>query len=577
MSTDLAKKIILAELDIGSLHDLWLNYSAFTWYVDFDAVYDRIGPEFLAGVSSENVSTVGSVLSDAAALLAAVDVASVETAENTFYWDSNARRVYIHLLNGDRPMMHRIVLGITHGVGTADHPIEGAEILYLPHLRGVPKISKSRDPLFYGRLEYGGGTMSWENADGSYDRLAEDFDVFGGAVRAYLGFDHEPRTSFRPLYAGVAGKIRVGQMLLDIAVDDPRRYLVKEIPDKVFTIAEYSSLKDSIVGKAISIGYGLLRNVPVICVNEAESPAPANYTFKVLDVSRHPHGMHAINHVYVDGVEVTPSAVDLTNATFSLAAAAYDPGQPVTANIEGYEDDSGNPIVNALDIVSDILLRWLNIPYSATAYDLAAWTAARALVPDVAYFANRATKINEIIESICASVRGLFLPDRFAKWIFRVIDTSGAPARTLTGYRMLDPATIDYDPEQVIGLVRVLYDKDWSSGDYRSLTDDSLQEEVRNRYKVAPPHEFPTLLTNPSDAQAFATAVLAEGAFVQRPFPVRGPMGDNLSEVGDIVRAQLQRPNGQPFIGTVRAIVDGVEYDLLAAEETLRCRIIEVE
>jgi hypothetical protein len=43
------------------------------------------------------------------------------------------------------------------------------------------------------------------------------------------------------------------------------------------------------------------------------------------------------------------------------------------------------------------------------------------------------------------------------------------------------------------------------------------------------------------------------------------------------VRAELLRPDDSPFIGTVKAEVMGVAYDLLAAEETLTCCIIEVE
>ena len=577
MLTDLAKKNILAELDIGQQQTIWFNYSGYTWYVDFDAVYDRIDPAFLGGVTAQSILNVGSVSSDAAALLLAVDVATVEAEENTFYWDAVARRVYMHLTDGDRPVMHRIVLGVVYGVGTADHIIEGASTIYYPRLRGVPRISKSRDPLFYGRLEYGGGAMDWDNADGAYDTLAEDQDVFGNSIRFFLGFNDEPRASYRQLYTGIAGKIRVGQMLLGIDVGDLRKYLVTEIPDKVFHLDDYPDLKDGNIGKGIPIGYGEMRNVPATCTNEDEAPPPATFDFKLFDVSRHPSGITSIDIVRVDGVPVVPTASSAANATFSLATADYDPGQKVTVDCVGYKDDAGNTISNALDVIADILLRWMGIPYSATAYDQALWNAAQAQAPDISYFANKPTKINQIVEDICSSVRGLFLSDRFGRWSFRIPNPAAYPVRTLQGYRLLEDPAVDYDPEQAIGVVRVGYDKDWSEDEYKYLRDDSRRAEVLARYKVAPEQTFDTLLATSAAAQAFATAALEEGAFVQKPFSAQGPMGETLSEIGDIVRAELVRPDGSPFIGTVKAEVLGVDYDLLAAEETLRCRIIEVE
>jgi hypothetical protein len=201
----------------------------------------------------------------------------------------------------------------------------------------------------------------------------------------------------------------------------------------------------------------------------------------------------------------------------------------------------------------------------------------RLQVTEVAFFANKPTKVNEIIEEICASIRGLFLSDRFGRWSFRIVNHAAYPVRTLEGYRLLEAPAIEYDPEQTIGVALVGYDRDWSEEEFKYLRDDSRRAEVLARYKLAPERTFETLLTNATDAQAFATAALDEGAFIQRPFSIRGPMTDVFSEIGDIVRAELIRPDGSAFIGTVKAEVIGVDYDLLAAEEVLRCRIVEVE
>jgi len=568
-----SKKIILVELDIGQQQSVWFNYSAFTWYVDFDAVYDTIAPEFLGGVSAQDIDSVGSVSSDAAALRAAYSVAAVQAEENTFYWDPGSRRVYIHLVNGDEPSLHRIVLGVVYGV--ANHGGVYGGTLYESRLLSAPRIGKSRDPLFWGRIRFAGGTVSIDNADGHFDSMAEEQDVFGNSARILLGFDQEDRAEFRTLYTGTIGAIRIGTDTLEVDIVDPRRYLASRVPDQVFRVADYPNLKSSNEGKSIPIGYGALRNVPAVCTNEEESPAPAAYSFKLFDMSHHA-AMHEITTVYVEGAAKAPASTDLSEAGFTLAAADYSPGQKVTVDCQGYENGDGNLIENALDVIADILEQWLEIPYSATAYDQGAWAAARLLAPDIGYYGDRPTEVSEIIEDIAATSRGLFLVDRLGRFSFRIPNEASYPVQEIQGHELLEAPAVEYEPEETLGVVQVGYSRDWSSGEYLYLRDDSLRAQVLERYKIAPEKTFETLLQDAAAAQAFAEALLVSGGKVARQVSARLKLSGSQRELGDIIQVALTRRAGDAFIGTMKAEVIGVSYDLIAAEQELRLRVIEI-
>lgn len=570
LATD-SRKIILVELDIGQQQVIWFNWSAFTYYVDFDAVYDLIDPAFLVGVSAQDIDTVGSVASDAAQLLKAASVAQVEGQENTFYWEAASRRVYIHLVAGDEPSLHRLVIGAVYGV--ANHAGVYGGTLYEGRLKSAPSLARRRDPLFWGRIEFGGGAYQFDNADGAYDRLAEDWDVFGNAIRSFLGFDDEPRSAFRQLCTHTVGTVRIGQAIMEVEAADSRRYLVTRIPDKQFTVAVYLNLKPGNEGKAISVAYGVLRNVPIMCTNEAESPAPATFNFKVCDCIY--HGIKAIDAVRVDGVTVTPTSTDLVNGTFTLATADYDPGQKVTADVQGYKDAGGNLIANALDVIADILACWGGIAYSSASYDQAAWAAARAAAPDVCWWSDEPTEISEIIEDICATVRGLFLIDRLGRFTFRIPNPAAYPVQQIESWELLEEPAISYEPAETVGVVRVGYSPDWAEDERKYLRDDSRREAVLVRYKVAPERTFDTLLTTAAAAQAFATAVLDQAEWINRPLPLRLKLQDKQRELGDVVQVALKRRGGGEFIGTAKAEVIGVEYDLLAAEQILDCRVVE--
>lgn len=568
-----SKKIILVELDIGQQQSVWFNYSAFTWYVDFDAVYDRIDAEFLNGVGAQDIDSVGSVSSDAAALRLAASLSAVQAEENTFYWDAGSRRVYVHLVDGDEPSLHRIVLGVVYGV--ANHGGVYGGTLYESRLLSAPRIGKSRDPLFWGRISFDGGTVSIDNTDGRFDSMAEDQDVFGNSARILLGFDDEDRDEFRQIYTGTIGAVRVGTDVLEVDIVDPRRYLATRVPDQVFRVADYADLKDSNEGKSIPIGYGVLRNVPAICTNEAEDPAPANYCFKLLEMSHH-DAIGEITTVYVDGVAKAPASTDLAEATFTLAAANYSPGQRVTVDCKGYEDGEGNLIGNALDVIADILQQWLGIPYSASAYDQGAWAAARLLAPEVGYFADKPTEVSEIIEDIASTARGLFLVDAHGRFSFRIPNEAAYPVQEIEGHELLEAPSMEYAPEETLGVVQVGYCRDWSSGESLYLRDDSLRAEVLERYKIAPERTFETLLPDAAAAQEFADAVLASGGRVARQFSLRLKLSAVQRELGDIIHVTLTRRDGDAFIGTMKAEVIGVEYDLIAAEQLLRLRVIEI-
>lgn len=567
-----SKKIILLELDIGILHRVWFNRFAFVYYFLLDAVFPLIDPSFLGGVTALDIEMVGSLSADAMALRQAASLTQVQSESSTFYWDTAARGVYFHLDDHNRPALHRMVLGVVKAF--ANEAGQYGNTMYEGRLKSAPNLEQRRDPLFYGRLEFGGGTVQLVNDDGELDLMAEELDLFGNAARLFLGFDDEPRDQFRRLGTFAIGKVDIGHEMVSVELVDVRRYLAKRIPDKQFSVADYPNMNPDDEGKAIPIGYGVLRNIPCFCTNEKESPAPANYSFATLDTTH--HGIKAIDAVRVKDVAKTPAATDLNAGTFTLAAADYSPGDEVTADIQAYKDAGGNLIANALDIIVDIIACWLSVPYSPTAYEQGAWEAAKSQAPDGCYFADDPTEIRQIAEDLAASVPGLWLPDPEGRHSFRIPNDGAYPVEIFHESTPLTTSKLSYNPEQVIGVIRVGYSPDWANGKQRKyLRDESMAAAVLERHKTVPEKTFDTFLPTEAAAQAFVARVLPTLSLQPRLFDTTRMVGNAQRRVADNIQGILQRPDGRPYFGEVKAQVIGVKYDLGTAEETLSCRLIE--
>lgn len=569
-----SKKVVIVELDIGNLQDFWANWRAGCWVVNFSLDYDsdpEIADAFLNTLTVHEVINIGSVLSDGVQLTLVSSTAEVQSNEQSFYWDADTKDLYIHLENGDEPSLHSVnvgeVIGIANFAGTHNtQPYES-------RLVGLPSVSKSRDPLFYGKISFDGGNVTVDNRDGEFDRRGESWDIFGNAARILVGFDELGYADFEKAFTGYIEGVRIGPENMEAQLIDRRKSLSKKIPDAVFDQTTYPNLKDENVGKTIPVGYGVMLDVPAVCTNEEES-SPSTYAFKLFDMRYH-DAINEITAVYVDGAEVTPDSTDLVNATFELLDADYDPGDTVTVDCKGYEDMTGALIENALDIIKDLLTIYFPIYYTATYFNTSEWETAEALAPDINLFVEKPTEIIELIEEISTSVFGLFIIQDNGLYTYRIYDADREISQFISRDELLEVPVVEYDPTEVLTSTYVGYAKRWNEDDSPYLHDTSQEQDIFERFKVKREETFDTLLTNSTDAQTFSDRVLALSGDVRRIFTIRTKWQTIQREIGDFVRVDVYRRKSA-MLGVCKAEVIGIDKNFLDMEVILTCRLIEV-
>ena len=310
---------------------------------------------------------------------------------------------------------------------------------------------------------------------------------------------------FRTLFTGYVERYAADAEIFEVLVTDGRKQLQLQLPHTHWDDAIFPDIKPSNVGKPIPLAWGTLVNVPVVCTDEADSPGPSNWSFKIADTAAHP--ITSIDQVYVNGEVQSHSNEDLDEATFTLSTSVYDAGDTVTADIVGYEHD-GTVVENALDVIVDILEHYGDVTFSSDTYNTTEWAAARALVPDVAIYDHHSHTLISAIEDICISVAGSFLVQNDGKYTFRLTDEARSSAMTILQDEQIGDPRAEFQTDRVLTSCIIEYSENHGEDSFLDFVDETREADIFDRYQTYRERIFKTRLNNKTDATALASTIL---------------------------------------------------------------------
>ena len=219
---------ILVQLDIGQRDVQWVNWGAGLWAVNTDNLYSWVDASLLDGFTAQGFAAIGSVHVDGVLQTDAGSMLALVTTAESFWYDG-AGTLWVHLVNHDAPSLHAIFIGVVYGYSFDEFTPVGAEQLYEGRLLGAPSISTRRDPLYFGRISFGGGSITLANGDGYFDSWTTDNDIYGNEARVYLGYDGLDLSEYERLYTGYIENVVLGEDVLEVAITDRRKQLTASI------------------------------------------------------------------------------------------------------------------------------------------------------------------------------------------------------------------------------------------------------------------------------------------------------------------------------------------------------------
>jgi len=249
-----SKAIILFEVDILQENTQWVNVGAGIWCVYYDASYPWVDPSLLTGFTVQDFGEIGSVFVDNQQQQKVDTLAEVTTTNESFYFDSENKILYVHVINNDSPDLHTIFLGQVNGFSFSSLVPTGSGTYYDGRLLRVPDLGRERDPLFFGKLVYPSAQIELVNGDGFFDTFAEDNNVYGNPGRIKLGYDGLDIDDYKTLFVGYIERFELNDESASFSLTDKRKQLTKPYPYSVTSGNAITTIK-SILSGAYSIPY----------------------------------------------------------------------------------------------------------------------------------------------------------------------------------------------------------------------------------------------------------------------------------------------------------------------------------
>lgn len=280
---------------------------------------------------------------------------------------------------------------------------------YEPRIASAPNLSLRIEREFGGVGQIGGGDLKLVNHDGYFDALTDLLWDYG-TVAVKAGFDLPSSDEAYADYSTVGTwSIEDTQPQDDFFVPRLREQkiaLKKKIPLETYNKTDYPQMPDKWIGKPIPRAYGKIHGA---------QPAEKNTATKTFKVAG--HAIYSFDAVRVKVNEVWTASsfvtTDLTNAEFTLGSD-WSVGVEVSVDFTGRKTSGGKPMVNAADVVEDLLTY-----IGETNIDAASLAVAR----------NRLkTGTDRFGNDVHTGAISLYLSkqDETLKWLGKITDAVGA-------------------------------------------------------------------------------------------------------------------------------------------------------
>jgi hypothetical protein len=499
-------KIALVEVDLPRSGGDLINYEAGIWFRRLAELVPRTGnfslyQAYATDNPDKTLFRVGSLRVGFTPYIKTETLQDCRDTEESFYYENDTTLLYVHFKYSDKPGIHGpVTLGIINGFADsadADNLSFYQDINYEPLLTGIPSLRNSKDAIFFGKIQFQGGAIKFNNASGEFDDW-RNLNIYGQSVRILQGFSGLPYSEFVQVFEAFVEDFSWDRKGFRLNVKDLRKGLQTPLPPNLYTTDVFPDLQEDDEGKPVPLAWG-----PVIrgkCTFIEEVTALTKFKFNFMDTSY--YSATSLDAVYVDEVEVTPESTDLDNATFILDAAVWLGEGTVTASFTGAN------VTDISDIVVDLLDKYGQLPFNDTIYNTTEWTAESANTKKgFLYYGDMGTIIDGL-EKMSVSDSAQYIVQGDGKLTQRIFDITRTPVKTIHDIEWITPPKFSQSNKEYLSSVRIKYNKNHETGRFQTYTNKDFEDEVFGRYQKLRQKDIETNLTTEAGAISVSNDIM---------------------------------------------------------------------
>ncbi len=468
-----------------NVYDVFTDITPSLFEFSRDIVHIQINDLMVMGVS---YSKVGSII-------------DVRTLAESFCQDGNA--CYFQMAEYDVWWLYDIDLNVNVSVGFTLGETEVRNgILYKNGL--LEGILRKESFSEWGLMSFQSFSVKLTNRYGQFDNANQFYGNLTTLERdgEILGRYYVDKAS-----------IQVDEV--SFSLKDPRSNISNLIEQERFTIEEYPKINEELIGTIKPIGFGILKGIPAIMVDE-------------LDIYNNDDTLKQTREFFLSNNLLSVQEVIIKKTQPESGAEVWSHNRPFTINSAGNgiilhitelfpngipADTSENYIepfivkVNCTcgetligDMLIDILKRGA----------IAENTINEPQIKDelnelssIGIYYDSETKVFEVMENIqnSSSVPFILYPVGSNYEVRRLIDYESQMLILEKDIVSIPDISVDYSDDSYATEIKVAYSRDWTDDAEQYILDDSLKAEALNLFKVARTAEIKTFLTNKEGAE----------------------------------------------------------------------------
>ena len=460
----------LANLHLLKAEEDWTLTSGqtYTYEVDFDK-------------DVEGVSENGTAYTEK------TSIADVEATASSYYFDSQAGKVYIHTSDGTNPSNFTItisfVLYFTNKQSENNLLYSSTGYLYEPYLNNfsIPYISQEIKLLSSNIFRPDYGSLKIAKSSEWYN---DEYVFINKKIELFLGEDKFSLDDFEKIFVGFIDEYAVAEDIITFSIRDVRLIMYKQMPPNKYWSSNYPNLDERFEGAPIPIVYGQIDKAVPVCIDTTINK------FKLAD-----HEIMSIDAVYINGEETTDYTADLTNGEFTITATIDYEIDKIEVDFKGKKDNSDNLINNASDILVDLLKTYLGLTDDDLDLDSFA-TAKAGRTQELALHIGIEESLFEIIRRIEQSVLGYLIVNTIGTVGFYIYSAEIPVDIPVLNNDIKNFLNVKDD--EVYYKVTLLYDRD-SEGLFKKI--EATNNDVKYKYNKEETITIETYLKDKTEAK----------------------------------------------------------------------------
>ncbi len=563
-------KIVLLEMDIP-LDATWINYGPGRWVFIVapgnQDVIDDFGNVGFYGNRNGAYQNIQSVNVAGEQLPEMASFAAWEATSEGWFYDEATSKVYIVLENFDPPESFIVVapgaaLGFSY---LADENKYYQNVYYPDRLTDVPNLGKSKDPLYYGIIQYQAPTFTFNNEDGFFDRFSQ-LALYNQPYRVLFTFAGEPYSEALQVYQGRIKEFAHDFLTFKMIGKDPRESLSRQLPINTFSNSDtdnpfyFAGIKDRDDGKPVPIGFGL------VIKGKAYRTGVRAWTFA--DTTFNAIDSEII--VYDEDGEIFAHTGTVTDGTFTTAGA--DTAEALTVIF------AQSTVTNGLDVISDCAANYEGIAFNSSNYDLVEWTGERHGVKNMGLWIGDGNLMTtaDIVEQVCNDNQGIFDPLADGRFTFRTLNPKRVPTHEIFEDELLDDGSIIHPTDEVLSSIKIAFAEDLLEKQDRYIHNLDYQDEVYGIMGAYREQQKPykTRLISKTDAQDLSVKIMDQSSQIPNTISLSTKTQNVGLRILDNCIFWYKRQNGNTVLARSRFQVLGIDMNLSNFELHLTIRQI---